>query len=480
MIRIFLVCSLFLIAWNELSAQETAKNTTKIAAGPFKVEVTLDGVFESRSMSEIILRPDEWAELTVKEVVAHGTRVRKGDVILQLDPRKITDAIRELEAGMRLVELTIHQNEVEVGALEPLLPLDTEAAARAKRIASEDLERFNKLERDLTIRQSKEALKRTRQFVEMEEAELRELEKMYKADDLTEETEEIILKRQRDEVEAAHFQLEVAQIEQEKALKIELPRREETLKEAAARQNVLYEKARSALPMAVMKLKLDTEKLKVDRGKSLEKLEKLKRDLAAMTVKAPMDGLLYFGACTLGNWPSSTELAAKLRRGGTLVANDVALTIVDPNVLVVRASVPEKQLSEVRRGVTGRATWSDSEDCRGDVRVESLSAVPIAPGKFTAVLEVANLAAKCSVMPMPGMACTVKLEAYAKKDAIAVPATAVQTDVWDELQRYVNVVGADGKREHRSVSVGRRTDNKVEILAGVKEGETILTTKPEE
>lgn len=461
-------------------AQEPAKNTTKVTAGPFRVEVTLDGAFESRSMSEIILRPEEWNELTIKDIVPHGARVKKGDVILQLDPRKINDAIRDLEAGMNAAELAIRQNEVEIGATEPLLPLGMDAAARARRNAVADLERFNKLERDLTVRQSEEALKRTRQYLEMEEAELRELEKMYKADDLTEETEEIILKRQRDAVDAARFQLEVAKIEQEKALKIELPRKEEGLKDAATRQSVLFEKSRNALPMALLKLKLDSEKLKLDRAKSIEKLEKLKHDQESMAIRAPRDGVVYYGACVLGNFPNSTELAAKLRRGGAIVPNDVVLTVVDVSDLAIRATVPEKQLSQVKRGVTGFATWADSDDCRGDVRVESLSAVPIGPGKFTATLEVANVGDRCTVTPLPGMTCTVTLLIYAKETAVTVPATAIQTDDWDRTKKFVHIAAADGNREKRSVTIGRKTDKRVEITDGLQAGETIFTTKPEE
>ena len=479
--RSLIVAWLLIFACGRLSADEPAKNTAKVVAGPFRVNVTLDGVFESRSMSEIVLRPEEWAELTIKEVVPHGSRVKRGDLLLQLDARKISEAIRDLEAGMNLGELAIRQNEVEIAALEPLLPLDLEAASRGKRIAVEDLDRFNKLERELTVRQAKESLKRTKQFVEMEEAELRELEKMYKADDLTEETEEIILKRQRDSVDAAHFQLEVAEIEHEKSLKINLPRREETLKEAATRQTVVFEKARNALPMALSKLRLDTEKLRLDRGKSIDKLDKLKRDLAAMTVKSPTDGIVYYGACVLGNWPNSTDIAAKLRRGGSVMANDVLLTVVDPTSLFIRAGVPEKQLSNVRRGVSGYATWSDSDDCRRSVVVESLSAVPVGPGKFTAVLAMPERNnAKCSAPPLPGMTCSITLQVYAKEDAITVPPGAVQTDEWDELRHYVYVVNADGEREKRAVSIGRKTDKKIEIVSGLKAGEVVLTTKPEE
>ena len=473
--------AMLLLLWNgPIFAEDAAKNTAPVVTGPFKVTVTLDGVFESRSMSEIILRPEEWNELTVKEVLPHGATIRQGDVILQLDSKKIIDAIRDLESGMNLAELTIRQNETEIATLETLLPVDLDAANRTKRTAVEDLDRFNKLERDLTVRKAKESLKRTRQALEMSEAELRELEKMYKAYDLTEETEEIILKRQRDEVESAKFFVELAEIELEKDTKIDLPRREESLKEAATRQSALHEKARTVLPMTLSKLKLEVQKLNIERSKSIEKLDKLKRDLASMTVKAPRDGILYYGACVLGNWPSSTDMAVKLRRGGSLQPNDVVLTIVDPTALVIRTSVPEKQLTNVRRGATGYATWADSDECRCDVRVDSISAVPIASGKFTAILDIGNLNdARRQVPPLPGMTCTVTINAYSKQDALTVPPAALRTDDWDEQKHYVYIVNDAGQREKRGVTVGRRTDKKIEILSGLRAGEKVSTAAEE-
>ena len=49
--------------------------------------------------------------------------------------------------------------------------------------------------------------------LEYEEEELRQLEKMYKADEATEETEKIVLKRARDTVKRAKFVLERTQAE---------------------------------------------------------------------------------------------------------------------------------------------------------------------------------------------------------------------------------------------------------------------------
>ena len=66
---------------------------------------------------------------------------------------------------------------------------------------AKDLKRFLENDIDLTKRSAANSLKSSEQTLEYQLEELKQLEKMYKEDDLTEETEEIVLKRQRDAVE---------------------------------------------------------------------------------------------------------------------------------------------------------------------------------------------------------------------------------------------------------------------------------------
>ena len=77
---------------------------------------------------------------------------------------------------------------------------------------------------------------------------------------------------------------------------------------------------------------------------------------------------------------------------------------------------------------------------------------------------------------MPGMACTVKFVPYAKKDAVVVPAAAV----FEEDDKNFVEVMKDGKREHRSVTVGRTNDGHTEILQGLHAGDEILLERSTE
>jgi len=80
---------------------------------------------------------------------------------------------------------------------------------------------------------------------------------------------------------------------------------------------------------------------------------------------------------------------------------------------------------------------------------------------------------------LPGMACKVKLTAYAKKDALLLPASAVLTDELDD-HRYVYLLGKDGKSARHDVTVGEKTDKAVEIVKGLAEGDQVLQEAPKD
>src|SRR5262245_11703025 len=155
--------------YGALSAQEKTKNhkatpakeskdsgtkapTYKIKREPFKIEVSLKGIFESADMTEVALRPQAWGvegrgSLSVLKAVEQGTMVHKGDTLVTLDFEKIDQAIRELENERRFAELTLNQTEAELPVLEKSVPLDLAIAERQKKIADEDLKRFFDIEK---------------------------------------------------------------------------------------------------------------------------------------------------------------------------------------------------------------------------------------------------------------------------------------------------------------------------------------------
>ncbi|MEE8451967.1 MAG: hypothetical protein V3R99_08630 [Thermoguttaceae bacterium] len=457
---------------------EPKPTTHKVTKGELKIETTLDGVFEAKKTAEIFLKLEAWTTLTVVSAVEHGAEVKRGDVLVTLDLEKIDRAIGDLRDTHKVSDLAMQLAEQQLKTLKKTTPMDMAANERMLKETNEDYDYYVKVSRPMSLKSAEFMLKSAQQNYENQLEEVRQLEKMYNADDLTEETEEIILKRARAALERAEFYLEDAKLYHKRTLKTSIPRRDISNKNILQRNTLVGADAKVELPVALIQQNLSLDALKLARKRSDEKLAKLEADRAAMVVKAPLGGIVYYGQCTGGKVSSSSTTAAALKPGGTLAAKKVFMTIIQPRPMHIRATVAESKLQHVRAGIKGTAKPAGYPDIEMTAIVDSVTAIPVSAGSFGSKITVAT--DRQSEAVMPGMTCKVTLVVYENKEALTVPPKALKTDDSDAKKQYVNVLDKDGKSKRRDVTVGRKTATKVEILKGLAEGDEVLLDAPKE
>lgn len=450
----------------------------KVKRQPFRIELALDGTFEAKNTADVVLRPEEWSDFEVLRAVEHGTPVKQGELLVSLETEKIDRSIADLQRDLALSKLSLRDTETQLQAARGTTPLELATAQRNKRTVDEDLDRFLKTDRPMFERTAEFMVKTAENSLAYESEELRQLEKMYKADDLTEETEEIILRRARDSVARAKFMFERAKSDYDSIVKVSLPRMEELMKLSAGRQAIDLWKSEISLPAALSKLEISLEKGKTDLERSQLRLDRLVSDRKQMNIKAPISGIVYYGKFVGGKW-SGAELAVdKLRRGGRLAANDVFMTIVEPRPLGIRAPVAEKQLQHVTAGMKGTARPTAFPELKLTAIVDRVSAVPSGSKDFDTLITAALDDSARAVMP--GMTCQVRFVPYLKPDALAIPVAALGADPLDAERQLVALPDKDGKPVRREVTAGKRNDKLVEILKGLAEGEEIFAEYPKE
>src|SRR6185503_13684977 len=110
-----------------------------------------------------------------------------------------------------------------------------------------DYELYTKVDGPMAKNSAEFALKSTEQSLEYVTEELKQLEKMYKADDLTEETEEIILKRAKNDVDRSQFLTEQARLRHERSTTLDIPRNAEQQAHTLRQALLTWEKSRLTL-----------------------------------------------------------------------------------------------------------------------------------------------------------------------------------------------------------------------------------------
>jgi multidrug efflux pump subunit AcrA (membrane-fusion protein) len=221
------------------------------------------------------------------------------------------------------------------------------------------------------------------------------------------------------------------------------------------------------------------EKLKIQSARADERMTKILADREMMaSVKAPCDGIVYYGRSQNGRFADAAGMAESFRRYGSLPANQVFMTIVESGPLTVRTVVPEGQLHNVSKGVEGKVIPTAFPELKWDAEVEKISSLPTSPGAFAATVSISP--EKPAKQVVAGMTCKIRLTPYMKSDALVVPPKTVFSDPDDEDEKYVYVLDKNNKADKRIVKIGKQTDKFLEIRKGLSEGDRILLEAPKD
>ena len=465
-------------AADDKPADAKSADTIRVTPDLFRIVVELDGVFEAEQMTEIILLPQQWSTFSVEEVAPQGSLVKAGDLLIKFDARKIDDELRAAEFQSELGRLSLLLNHSELQSLEQSVPLDLRAAREAFDRARSELEYHQKFWERLNRESADQSLKASEYALENSREELNQLEKMYKADELTEETEEIILKRARRAVEFAEFTLTRSQAQHDQTINVSLPQQGRQVVEAVTRQEIALSRAEATLPLSLDQKRIERQKLEQTQRQLVEKLEQLQADRKWMEVRSPVAGYVYYGHCDRGRWTVGSTLARQLRKGGAATTNTVLMTIVSPERLFFRLDIPEKSLHQITADLPGLITPSGFPALRFTGVLTAIDPIPVKEGLFDGRLKIDSANdPQAKALVRPGMTGKVKFVAYESKEAISVPNSAVQTDPADDSVKFVYVDEA-GAPVRRPVVTGHSQGDRTEIKEGLKAGDVVYLKKP--
>ena len=214
----------------------------------FRIDLTIDGFLEDSQAKSLAYAVDHWQELKVLSAPLQGKEVKRGETLLRLNLERIRQEIQRLSNDLAMLDLNREILDTELELAESLAPMKQREIDRLETYAKEDLERFQKTDLPFQIKSSQMSLNRQEQYLSYSLEELNQLKKMYEADDLTEETEEIIIQRAQNDVDQAKFYVESARKNFKEFNEVLVPRSERSVMDAFRRENLSFEALRKIEP----------------------------------------------------------------------------------------------------------------------------------------------------------------------------------------------------------------------------------------
>ena len=414
------------------------------------------------------IEPKAWADFKILQIAEHGVKVSKGDILIRFDAedidRKIEDTRRELASGA----LALAQAELEAKILQETAPNKLESVRRAAEIAKEENTYFTQIRRKASEESAGQSLKRSEQILANQREELKQLSKMYEADDITENTEEIILVRQQDAVAAAEFALRMETLDHKRTLGVTLPREAKTLADSERDTAISLKKAEVEIPRSLELNKLALEALTTAHQRAKQNLAELEADRGQFEFKAIADGVFYHGAIESGRWTTGDAIKNLVPNGRPPAHTAFATFVPGAAKLSLVAFLDEATARALKPELAGTATLTGREEVEIPVKVLKVATAPTPGGTYRADLE-ATWPKDHS--PSTGATAQIRLISYQQAAAIAIPTKALEfgTTGWT-----VDVKLADGKTERRPVKRGHVSKDETEILAGLEVGQVVV------
>lgn len=450
-------------------ASASAAATVRVARGPFGKPIELEGQLVPAKVHEIKLEPKRYKGPFELAAFAQGERVAEGDLLLRFETTKYELQVRRSTMDLDLARMALEDRERGHKRTLRTWKLQDEEVREKLRRAEDDLRHFLEVSRPRRMEEQEHNLEGRRDRIADLKEELGQLEKMYKEDDLTEETEEIVLHRARRGLKRTLRALEFAMAKHKRWLQETLGREERDLEVKLEKAKLAFDGHAAGQRSRVRKAEVAIEKARMDLAGKEEAFAELEADAELFTWKAVTGGRLL-----MGSWQQDGGAARAARErmeaGEKLPKKQVLVTVFPDRMLRVKTTIEEKDLLRVRKGLFAGVIPVADPNTTLMAKVEDVDEQG-SDGKFGLALRLDE-----TTSLRPGMAVKVHIMPADAEEGLHIPGSAIASR---KDQSVVFVVSSTGG-EPRQVAIvpGKAYAGRVSIDKGLEVGQEILRNPP--
>lgn len=462
-----------LIVWLKVvrGAEDSTSHLATFVArrGPLTISVLESGTIHPRE--QITLRNEVEGRTSIVSLVADGTRVEAGELLVELDASTLKDLIIDQDILVQKAEAA-HINAIEtLAVVENQAQSDIDVAELTLEFAKQDLQQYkdgqypNELtaaKNDITLRE--EELTRAKETLTWSQ-------KLYdeKYISLTElQADKLAVTRGKNNLALAQNSLDLL-------TNFTYHRQIAQLTSDVKQAEMALERAQRKASADVVQAKADLRAKELELTRQKEKLQKTKDQLAKTTIRAPQAGMVVY-ATTGGRRP--WDRREPLDIGVEVSERQDLITLPTADSMKALVDIHETSLEKIRVGLPAVITVDAAPGKKFLGRVSSIAPLPDARSMWMnpdlkiyptdIYLEDNDSALRT------GMSCKAEIIVAQYEDTVYVPVVAVLRVAG---QPTVYVV-QDGSYQERQVEIGLDDDNMISIISGLNEGEVVLMTPP--
>ncbi len=464
------------LAWALRAARPAAKDYSALTAvvreGPLTISVTQTGTI--LPVDREVIKSKVQGRTTVLSVAAEGSRVKKGDLLLELDCTALKEDLFERELKIQTAEAAFIRAREELAIIQNETQSEIEKAELAHRFAREDLTKYVEGDYPQELKQSEAKIALADEEFQRAAEKLKWSRKLFDEKYIS-QTE---LQADALSVKKAELDLDLARGNLKVLKEYTYKRRMAELESAVKQTNMALDRARRKATANVLQAEADAAARKSEFERLQQKQAELKEQVEAARIYAPCESEVVYATSAGGGghgWRGDRE---PLAEGSEVREGEDLMYLPSTQRMMALVKIHESNLKKVTIGLSVSLTV---DAIPGRVFVGTVSRIAPLPDQasiwFNPDLKVyetqVNIEADGEVL-RSGMSCTAEILAEELPHVLYVPLQCVVM-----LDGQPTVFVADrGATARRPVQIGKDNNRMVHIVSGLKAGEKVLLAPP--
>jgi HlyD family secretion protein len=436
----------------------------EVRRGDLTISVVENGYLKAKNSVEI--KPEFQREGTITWLIEEGKKVEKDEILAEFDKA-------DLETQIAEVEKTLVQNETELETARAELEIqrrDSQAAIETAefdlRVVTLKLERYEKGEGPNQLRKMRLAAEKARSEFERAQERFEQVPALAAEGFMTKsqvEEERIALREAEINKENAEKDLELHEIYTDPMEREQL---QANVRDAERKLVNAREKADINVNERVSRVARAESQVLQTR----QRLDKLKKDHALMTMRAPQPGIVHYGE------PGNSWLREQVKVGSRFYRGNTMFTLPDLREMQVVVQVHEADIDLVK---LGQAVHVSVEAIKGKSfggKVTEIASVADSNwiDQANRTFEVEITLDPVEIEMRAGITAHVEILVEELKDVVYVPIHAVLAEGGD----HFCFVPSGTEFQKRSVEIGKNNLHHVVVAKGLEPSEKVLLYDP--
>ncbi|UCG32552.1 MAG: efflux RND transporter periplasmic adaptor subunit [Phycisphaerales bacterium] len=444
--------------------------TFRVRKGPLTISVVESGTI--KSLEQVSLKSEVEGQSTLIYLVPEGTRVQKGDLLVELDASRLQDDLIQQQIAVDNAEAAFIRARENLAVARNQAVSNISKAELDLQFAQEDVTQYNEGLHPQEVKEAESKITLTREELERAAEKLRWSERLYedKYISLTEvEADRLAHNRAQLNYELAVASLQLLEDYTSKRKLAELESNVDQAKMALERVKL---QANADIVQAEADLKAKETELRQQRSK----FQKIEGQVAKTKIFAPRDGLVVYATSVEGGGRHRSR--EPLQEGQAVRERQELIYLPSAESMMAEVQIHESSLEKVRIGLPALVTVDalPGQVFRG--RVSKIAPLPDAQSAWlnpdlkvypTQInLDTSNAELRT------GMNCQAQIIVEEHPDVLYVPVQAV---LRIGAEPTVFVRHGSGF-EPQPVKIGLDNNSMVRVLTGIEPGQEVLLTPP--